>query len=67
MNRLAHAADRVARLEPELRRARADVRQAILDAYVLGVEPTTIARTAGLSRQRISQILRAAGHDASSD
>ena len=59
MNRIASAAERVERLEPRLVEARTELHAAIRQAHVEGVKPATIARVAGLSRERIRQILSA--------
>jgi hypothetical protein len=57
MNRIANAAERVERLEPRLAEARAELHAAIRQAHAEGAKPATIARAAGLSRERIRQIL----------
>jgi DNA-directed RNA polymerase sigma subunit (sigma70/sigma32) len=57
MNRIARAAEKVERLEPRLAEARQELHAAILDAHGEGASLGTIARVAGLSRERIRQIV----------
>jgi uncharacterized protein (UPF0335 family) len=57
MNRVARAAEQVARLEPRLRAARSELHAAIREAASEGVDAKLIARVAGLSRQRVAKIL----------
>jgi hypothetical protein len=57
MNRIAKAAERVERLEPRLAEARVELHAAIRHAHDEGAKPATIARVAGLSRERIRQIV----------
>jgi DNA-directed RNA polymerase sigma subunit (sigma70/sigma32) len=57
MNRIAAAAEKVERLEPRLAEARAEVHAAIRDAHGEGASLGAIARVAGLSRERIRQIV----------
>jgi hypothetical protein len=59
MNRIAKAAERVERFEPRLAEARTELHAAIRQAHTEGAKPATIARVAGLSRERIRQILSA--------
>ena len=59
MNRIAKAAERVERFEPRLAEARTELHTAIRQAHAEGAKPATIARVAGLSRERIRQILAA--------
>jgi hypothetical protein len=59
LNRVARAADEIARLEPRLERARADLHAAIREAVNEGVAVAVVARVAGLSRQRVSQLTQA--------
>jgi hypothetical protein len=54
---ISEAADDVARLEPQLKDARARLHGGILRAHRLGASIALIAKTAGLSRQRIHQIV----------
>jgi DNA-binding phage protein len=58
MNRIAKAAEKIERLEPRLDEARRELHQAIRDARAEGADMATIARVAGLSRERIRQIVR---------
>lgn len=60
LNRTARAAERIARLEPRLAEARRELHEAILEAHREGVSPTLIARVAGITRQRVAQILKRA-------
>jgi DNA-binding phage protein len=57
MNRIAKAAERVERLEARLAETRAELHAAIRQAHAQGARPATLARVAGLSRERIRQIL----------
>jgi len=57
LNRVAAAADKVARLEPRLEEARRELHAAIIDARKDGATVVVIAKVAGLSRQRVQQIL----------
>ena len=50
-------AERVARMEPQLRESRAELRDLIVQANEEGVSVRLIASTAGISRQRVNQIL----------
>ena len=59
MNRIAKVAEKVERPEPRLAEARAELHAAIRQAHAEGAKPATIARMAGLSRERIRQILSA--------
>jgi uncharacterized protein (UPF0335 family) len=61
LDRVAAAAERIARLEPRLVTARQELHAAILEAHAEGVSVTVIAKVAGLSRQRIDQIVRRKG------
>jgi hypothetical protein len=61
MNRVAQAAGRVERLEPRLAAARAELHAAIREAHAEGVGVAVIAKLAGLSRQRVSQIVATDG------
>jgi len=58
LDTIAEAAAKIARLEPRLQAARRELHAGILDAAAKGVSPAVIARVAGLSRQRVQQILR---------
>jgi DNA-binding CsgD family transcriptional regulator len=58
LTRVARAADQVARLEPGLVAARREIHAAILAAHREGVASAEIARAAGLSRARVSQLVR---------
>jgi hypothetical protein len=57
LNRVARAADEIARLEPRLRRAREELHAAIREAAREGVSLSVIARVAGISRQRVAQLV----------
>jgi DNA-binding phage protein len=57
MNRVAKAAEKVERLEPRLAEARTELHAAIRDAHAEGAGMATIARVAGLSRERVRQIV----------
>ena len=59
MNRIAKAAERVERLEPRLADARVELHAAIRQAHSDGASLSAIARVAGLSRERVRQIVRA--------
>jgi DNA-directed RNA polymerase specialized sigma24 family protein len=59
MNRIAAAAEKVERLEPRLEAARAELHAAIRQAKVEGASLAAIARVAGLSRERIRQLVSA--------
>jgi DNA-directed RNA polymerase sigma subunit (sigma70/sigma32) len=58
MNRVAKAAERVERLEPRLAEARTELHAAIRAAHAEGASLGTIARVAGLSRERVRQIVK---------
>ncbi len=58
LERLASAAAKIARLEPQLDQARSDRLEAIREAHAQGTSLVLIAKVAGLSRQRVDQILR---------
>jgi uncharacterized protein (UPF0335 family) len=58
LNRVADAAEKIARLEPRLREARRDLHEAIREAHARGASVTVIAKVASLSRQRVDQIIR---------
>jgi DNA-binding phage protein len=62
MNRLATAAERVARLRPQLEDARAELHDAAREAYAHGVSIAAIARVSGLTRQRVHQIVKEERH-----
>ena len=57
MNWVAKAAEKVERLEPRLVEARQELHAAIKDAHAEGAGMATIARVAGLSRERVRQIV----------
>ena len=59
MNRIAKAAEKVERLEPRLAEARTELHAAIRQAHGEGASLSAIARVAGLSRERVRQIVRA--------
>ena len=59
MNRIAKAAERVERLEPRLAEARTELHAGVRQAHSEGASLGTIARVAGLSRERIRQIVSA--------
>ena len=56
LNEVAQAARRVRRAEEALRHAREDLREAILSARDRGETFAAIARTLGVTRQRVKQI-----------
>jgi DNA-directed RNA polymerase sigma subunit (sigma70/sigma32) len=58
LTRVARAATKVRRTEEALRRAREDLRQAIVAAHDGGETLAAIARTLGVTRQRVKQIVR---------
>jgi hypothetical protein len=58
LNRVADAAEKIARLEPRLTEARRELHEAIREAHAHGASLTVIARVAGLTRQRVDQIVR---------
>ena len=57
MNRIAAAAEKVERLEPRLAEARQELHAAVRDAHCEGASLGTISRVAGLSRERLRQIV----------
>lgn len=57
LNRVAKAAEKIGRLEPRLAEARRELHAAIREAHADGASVQVIARVAGLSRQRIDQIV----------
>jgi len=57
MNRIADAAERVERLSPRLEAARMELHSAIRKAHAEGASMAAIARVAGLSRERIRQLV----------
>ena len=57
MNRIAKSAEIIERLEPRLAVARTELHAAIREAHDEGVAQATIARVAGLSRERVRQIV----------
>jgi hypothetical protein len=57
MNRLLAAAEEYERLRPRLDAARTELHAAIRQAHAEGVKDAAIARMAGLSRERIRQIV----------
>ena len=59
MNRIARAAEKIERLEPRLAEARRELHAAIREAHAEGASLGTIARVAGLSRERVRQIVSA--------
>jgi DNA-directed RNA polymerase sigma subunit (sigma70/sigma32) len=58
MNRIAKAAERVERLAPRLEAAREELHTGIRQAHAEGASLSAIARVAGLSRERIRQIVK---------
>jgi DNA-directed RNA polymerase specialized sigma24 family protein len=56
LTEVARAATRVRRAEDSLRRAREDLRAAIVSARANGETFAAIARTLGVTRQRVKQI-----------
>jgi DNA-directed RNA polymerase sigma subunit (sigma70/sigma32) len=57
MNRISEAAEQVERLAPRLEAARSELHAAIRQAHKEGATLGTIARVAGLSRERVRQIV----------
>lgn len=57
MNRIAAAAEKVERLEPRLAEVRVELHAAIREAHGEGASLGAIARVAGLSRERVRQIV----------
>lgn len=57
MNRIAAARREVARLEPRLNTARAELHSAVREAAREGVDAKLIAEVAGISRQRVAKIV----------
>ena len=60
LNRIALAADQLARLEPRLAEARRELHAAIVEAHSHGVSAAAIARVAGVSRQAVYKIIERA-------
>ncbi len=58
LERLATAAAVIARLEPRLDQARRDRLEAVREAHAQGTSLALIAKVAGISRQRVDQMLR---------
>jgi hypothetical protein len=58
LDRVAAAAAQIARLEPRLADARAELHRAIREAHEQGASVVVIAKVAGLSRQRVDQIVK---------
>lgn len=58
LNRIASAAEKIARLEPRLEAARQERIEAIREAHAGGASVAVLARVAGLTRQRVDQIVR---------
>lgn len=59
LNRVAQAAVAISRLEPRLEDARRELYEAIREAHAEGASLTVIAKVAGLTRQRVHQIVQA--------
>ena len=57
MNTIAKAAEQVERLEPRLVAARQELHAAIRKAHAEGASLGAISRVAGLSRERIRQLV----------
>jgi DNA-directed RNA polymerase sigma subunit (sigma70/sigma32) len=57
MNRISTAAEKVERFEPRLAEARQELHAAIRAAHAEGATLGTIARVAGLSRERVRQLV----------
>lgn len=57
LSHVTRAAARAKRAEEALRAAREDLRRAIISAKEAGVSLAAIARTLGVTRQRIKQIV----------
>jgi hypothetical protein len=58
LNRVAEAAEAITRLEPRLEAARRELHEAIREAHEGGASLAVIARVAGISRQRVGQIIK---------
>jgi DNA-directed RNA polymerase specialized sigma24 family protein len=58
LERVVKTAEQIARLEPRLSDARRELHAAILEAHAEGHSTSVIAKVAGLSRQRVDQIIR---------
>jgi hypothetical protein len=56
--RILRARERVEKAESDLERARADFRQAIRDAHDASEPLVAIGRLLGITRQRVSQLMR---------
>jgi hypothetical protein len=57
MNRIAKAGEKVERLEPRLAKVRVDLHAVIRQAQTEGASLGAISRVAGLSRERILQLV----------
>jgi hypothetical protein len=58
LERVVKAAEQIARLEPRLSAARHELHAAIREADAEGHSVTVIAKVAGLSRQRVDQVVK---------
>jgi DNA-directed RNA polymerase sigma subunit (sigma70/sigma32) len=58
LERVSRAAEQVARLEPRLVEARHELHAAIVEAHREGSSLGVIAKVAGLSRERVRQIVK---------
>jgi sugar-specific transcriptional regulator TrmB len=57
LNRLVRAAEKIGRLEPELKAAREELYAALVEAHRRGVDISILVRLSNLSRARVYQIL----------
>lgn len=57
LDRVAAAAEKISRLEPRLTEARQELHAAIREAHEEGASVVVIAKVAGITRQRVAQIL----------
>jgi predicted HTH domain antitoxin len=57
MDRIASAADKVERLAPQLEEAREELHAAVRQARSEGASLGTISRVAGISRERVRQLV----------
>lgn len=58
LDRVSRAAEKARRLEPRLEAARKELHAAIRDAHEQGVSVAVLAKVAGISRQRVSVLVR---------
>ena len=57
LRRLREAAERLERHTAQSEQARKDVHAALLEAHEAGVDPGTLAKVSGYSRQRVAQLI----------